>query len=36
MLPLWDIMGQPGGRDQLLGPAKGDGKLSIDKITDLY
>ena len=36
MLPLWDIMGHPGGRDQLLGPAKGDGKLTFDKLTDLY
>jgi electron-transferring-flavoprotein dehydrogenase len=36
MLPLWDIMGYPGGRDQLLGPAKGDGKLTFDKLTDLY
>jgi electron-transferring-flavoprotein dehydrogenase len=36
MLQLWDIMGQPGGRDQLLGWAKGDGKLTFDKLTDLY
>ena len=36
MLPLWDNMGYPGGRDQLLGPAKGDGKLTFDKLTDLY
>jgi electron-transferring-flavoprotein dehydrogenase len=36
MLPLWDIMGQPGGREQLLGPSKGDGKLTFDKLTDLY
>jgi electron-transferring-flavoprotein dehydrogenase len=36
MLPLWDIMGQPGGREQLLGPSRGDGKLTFDKLTDLY
>jgi electron-transferring-flavoprotein dehydrogenase len=36
MLPLWDIMGHSGGRDQLLGPSKGDGKLTFDKLTDLY
>ena len=36
MLPLWDIMGYPGGREPLLGPAKGDGKLTFDKLTDLY
>ncbi len=36
MLPLWDMMGHPGGREQLLGWAKGDGKLSFDKLTDLY
>jgi electron-transferring-flavoprotein dehydrogenase len=36
MLPLWDTMGQPGERDQFLGPAKGDGKLTFDKLTDLY
>ena len=36
MRPLWDIMGYPGGREQLLGPAKGDGKLTFDKLTDLY
>jgi electron-transferring-flavoprotein dehydrogenase len=36
MLPLWDIMGYAGGRDQLLGPSKGDGKLTFDKLTDLY
>jgi electron-transferring-flavoprotein dehydrogenase len=36
MLPLWDAMGQPGGREQILGWAKGDGKLSFDKLTDLY
>ena len=36
MLPLWDVMGHPGGREQLLGWAKGDGKLTFDKLTDLY
>jgi len=36
MMPIWDVMGQPGGRDQLLGWAKGDGKLTFDKLTDLY
>ena len=36
MLPLWDIMGYAGGRDQLLGPSKGDGNLTFDKLTDLY
>jgi electron-transferring-flavoprotein dehydrogenase len=36
MLPLWDIMGHAGGREQLLGPSKGDGKLTFDKLTDLY
>jgi electron-transferring-flavoprotein dehydrogenase len=36
MLPLWDVMGYPGGREQLLGWAKGDGKLTFDKLTDLY
>ncbi len=36
MLPLWDIMGHAADRDQLIGPAKGDGKLTFDKLTDLY
>ncbi len=36
MMPIWDIMGHPGGRDQLVGWAKGDGKLTFDKLTDLY
>ncbi len=36
MLPLWDVMGHPGGREQILGWAKGDGKLTFDKLTDLY
>ena len=36
MRPLWDIMGYPQSREQLLGPAKGDGKLTFDKLTDLY
>jgi electron-transferring-flavoprotein dehydrogenase len=36
MMPLWDVMGQPGERGQLIGWAKGDGKLTFDKLTDLY
>jgi electron-transferring-flavoprotein dehydrogenase len=36
MMPLWDVMGQPGERGQLRGWAKSDGKLSFDKLTDLY
>ncbi|MGC2208858.1 MAG: electron transfer flavoprotein-ubiquinone oxidoreductase [Candidatus Korobacteraceae bacterium] len=36
MRPLWDIMGYAGDREPLLGPAKGDGKLTFDKLTDLY
>ncbi len=36
MRPLWDVMGHPGGREQILGWAKGDGKLTFDKLTDLY
>jgi electron-transferring-flavoprotein dehydrogenase len=36
MRPLWDIMGYAGNRELLLGPAKGDGKLTFDKLTDLY
>jgi len=36
MRPLWDIMGYPKSREQLLGPAKGDGQLTFDKLTDLY
>ena len=36
MLQLWDIMGYPGGREQLLGWARGDGQLTFDKLTALY
>ncbi|PSH03128.1 MAG: electron transfer flavoprotein [Acidobacteria bacterium] len=36
MLPLWDIMGYPPERQQLIGWAKGDKKLTFDKLTDLY
>jgi electron-transferring-flavoprotein dehydrogenase len=36
MLPLWDVMGHANNREQLLGWAKGDGKLTFDKLTDLY
>jgi electron-transferring-flavoprotein dehydrogenase len=36
MMPLWDVMGHPEEREQLLGWAKGDGKLTFDKLTDLY
>jgi electron-transferring-flavoprotein dehydrogenase len=36
MLKLWDIMGHGGNREALTGPAKGDGKLTFDKLTDLY
>jgi electron-transferring-flavoprotein dehydrogenase len=36
MLPLWDIMGHAGNREQLTGWVKGDGKLTFDKLTDLY
>jgi electron-transferring-flavoprotein dehydrogenase len=36
MRPLWDIMGYPGNREPLLGPARGDGTLTFDKLTDLY
>ena len=35
MKPLWDIHGWEAGRE-FLGPAKGDGKLTFDKLTDLY
>ncbi len=35
-LQLWDIMGHPGGREQLLGWARGDGKLTFDKLTSVY
>ena len=36
MMPLWQIMGYPANRGQLTGSAKGDGKLTFDKLTDLY
>jgi electron-transferring-flavoprotein dehydrogenase len=36
MMPLWQIMGYPANRGQLTGWAKGDGKLTFDKLTDLY
>jgi electron-transferring-flavoprotein dehydrogenase len=36
MLKTWDIMGHPDVRQLLTGPAKGDGKLTFDKLTDLY
>jgi len=36
MLPLWDVMGHASNREQLIGWAKGDGKLTFDKLTDLY
>jgi electron-transferring-flavoprotein dehydrogenase len=36
MKPLWDVMGEGGKREQFLGWAKGDGKLTFDKLTDLY
>jgi electron-transferring-flavoprotein dehydrogenase len=36
MMPLWEIMGHPANRGQLTGWAKGDGKLTFDKLTDLY
>src|SRR3954464_14171530 len=31
MKPLWDVMGEGGKREQFLGWAKGDGKLTFDK-----
>jgi electron-transferring-flavoprotein dehydrogenase len=36
MRPLWDIMGWDGDRSPLTGPAQGDGKLTFDKLIDLY
>ena len=36
MKHLIDAMGWGSGRDQFLGWAKGDGKLTFDKLTDLY
>ena len=34
--PLAELPGNGGGEAQLLGPARGDGKLTFDKLTDLY
>src|ERR1700761_5809626 len=36
MKPLWDMLGYGDRRQQILGPAKSDGKLTFDKLTDLY
>ncbi len=36
MRPIWDMLGYGKRRDAILGPAKGDGKLTFDKLTDLY
>ncbi len=36
MRPVWDMLGYGKRREQILGPAKGDGKLTFDKLTDLY
>jgi len=36
MKPIWDMLGYGERRNQILGPAKGDGKLTFDKLTDLY
>jgi electron-transferring-flavoprotein dehydrogenase len=36
MKPLWGVMGSGEKREQFLGWAKGDGKLTFDKLTDLY
>jgi electron-transferring-flavoprotein dehydrogenase len=36
MHPVWDMMGYGNRRDAIVGPAKGDGKLTFDKLTDLY
>ena len=36
MRPVWDMLGYGDRRQQLIGPAKGDGKLTFDKLTDLY
>ena len=36
MRPLWDVMGHGEERGQFLGPAKNDGKVAFDKLTDLY
>src|SRR3954471_21501773 len=34
--PLWDVMGSGEKREQFLDWAKGDGKVTFDKLTDLY
>jgi electron-transferring-flavoprotein dehydrogenase len=36
MEPLADVPADGGSRVSMLGPAKGDGKLTFDKLTDLY
>src|SRR3954447_4266608 len=36
MKPLWAVMGDEGKREQFLGWAKGDAKITFDKLTDLY
>lgn len=36
MKPIWEMWGQGNRRDPIIGPAKGDGKLTFDKLTDLY
>jgi electron-transferring-flavoprotein dehydrogenase len=36
MLPLTQLPPDGGSRTHMLGPAKGDGKLTFDKLTDLY
>jgi electron-transferring-flavoprotein dehydrogenase len=36
MHPIWDMMGYGTRRDAIVGPVKGDGKLTFDKLTDLY
>jgi electron-transferring-flavoprotein dehydrogenase len=36
MKPLAQLVPDGGPRASLLGPAKGDGKLTFDKLTDLY
>ena len=36
MKPLWGVLGDEGKREQFLGWAKGDAKITFDKLTDLY
>jgi electron-transferring-flavoprotein dehydrogenase len=36
VLPLYELLGQADNRPQLTGAAKSDGKLTFDKLTDLY